>query len=183
MKRFNLLFIAIGLMLAGCSENSTTQGNLPLNETDSIIQPMPEDMPNDFGFSVLFGIGKKNEVNTFKEIVTKDLIEDGTATADVALTQVEMNEIYERMKEIKIKETKELIPDSINESICSQEPYEEDEWKITINGEIITHSVSGTYCDPTDDAKQLLELRKFVFSKIKSKEEYIKLPDSKGGYE
>lgn len=187
MKRFILLFIVIGLMLAGCSKNSTTQGNLPLNETDSTIQPMPEDMPNDFGFSVLFGIGKKNEVNTFKETVTKDLIEDGTATVNVALTQEEMNEIYERMKErmkeIKINEKKELVPEPINESICSQEPYEEDEWKITINGKTITHSVSGTYCEPTDDAKQLLELRKFVFSKIKSKEQYIGLPDSKGGYE
>ncbi len=183
MKRFLLLFIVIGLMLAGCSKNSTTQGDSPSNEPDSTIQAMPKAMPNDFGFSVLFGIGKKNEINTFNETVTKDLIEDGTTTVDIALTEEEMNEVYERMKEINIKETKELVPKPINDSICSQEPYEEDEWKITINGETITHSVSGTYCEPTDDAKQLLELRKFVFSKIKSKEQYIGLPGSKGGYD
>jgi len=183
MKRVILLFIVIGLMLAGCSKNSTTQEDSPSNETDSTIQAMPEDMPNDFGFSVLFGIGKKNKFNTFKETVTKDLIEDGTTTVDLVLTEEEMNEIYERMKEINIRETKELVPKPINDSICSQEPYEEDEWKITINGETITHSVSGTYCEPTNDAIQLIELRKFVLSKIESKEQYIELPDSKGGYD
>lgn len=144
---------------------------------------MPEDMPNDFGFSIQFGVRKNNEINTFKGTVTKDLLADGTATAEVNLTDEELAAIYEKMKEINILETKNFIPDLIDGTICVQEPYEEDEWKITINGETSTHSFSGTYCKLTNDAKQLLELRNDVFSMIKDKEEYVELPESKGEYE
>lgn len=183
MKRLIVLFTVLGLVLVGCSKNSTTQKVSLSNETDTIIEAMPEDMPVDFGFSILFGVGKKNEINTFNNTVTKDLIKNGTVTANVALTDEEMNEIYVRMKEVNIKEKKMFVPEPLNGSVCEQEPYEEDEWKITLNGETITHSISGTYCEPTDDGKQLRESRNFIFSKIKSKKVFIELPDSKGGYE
>lgn len=180
------MFILFTFVLIACNQlnkDSNEVGDLRSNETASTIQTMPEDMPNDFGFSIQFGVGKNNEINTFEDTVTKDLITDGTAKADVTLTDREMDEIYEEMKEVNIVETKKFTPEPKNGTICTQEPHEEDEWKITVNGETITHSVSGTYCEPTNDAKQLIELRNYVFSIIRSKEEYIELPESKGGYQ
>lgn len=177
MKKFLMLIMAIALVFAGCGKNPSSK------ESSSTTQTMPEEMPKDFGFSVSFGIGKKNEINTFKDTVTKDLIEDGTITADITLTDEEMAEIYESMKEINVIGAKKFVPKPLNEEICMKVPYEEDEWTITLNGETITHAISGTYCEPTKDAKQFLELRNYVFNKVKNKDIYRKLPESTGGYD
>ncbi|WP_342512409.1 hypothetical protein MKY34_17565 [Sporosarcina sp. FSL K6-1522] len=181
MKRL-LPVILFTFVLNACNPSNTVDGPTS-NETNSTVQTMPEDMPNDFGFSIQFGVGKNNEIDTFKGTVTKDLIEDGTATAAVTFSDEELAAIYEEMKDVRIIEAKKFIPDPINGTVCVQEPHEEDQWKITINGETITHSFSEEYCEPTNDAKQLLELRNYVFSLIKSKEAYLLLPESTGGYD
>ncbi|QFF99032.1 hypothetical protein PB01_09450 [Psychrobacillus glaciei] len=183
MKRL-LFFILFAFVLNACHQPIKDSNEVDfIRSNESTVQTMPEDMPNDFGFSIQFGMGKKNEINTFEGTVTKDLITDGITTAAVTFTDEEMNEIYEKMKELNIIETKKIIPEPIDGTNCIQEPHEEDEWKITINGETISHTVSGAYCEPTNDAKQLIELRNYVFSIIRSKEEYIELPESKGRYQ
>ena len=169
-------------MLSACNPSNKVDVSTS-NEKDSTVQAMPEDMPNDFGFSIQFGVGKNNAIDTFKGTVIKDLIEAGTATAAVTFSDEELADIYEKMKDVNIIEAKKFTPDPINGTVCVQEPHEEDQWKITLNGDTITHSFSGEYCEPTNDAKQLLELRNYVFSIIKSKEGYLLLPESTGGYE
>ena len=144
---------------------------------------MPHEMPDDFAFSIQFGVDKKNEINSYDGTVTKDLIADGTTTADISLTSEEMNTVYELMREVNILEEKELIPDPIFDEVCVQEPHEDDEWKITMNGETIIISIDGTYCEPTKDAKQLIQIRDAVFTMIKDKDEFKALPDSTGGYD
>ncbi|QUG41219.1 hypothetical protein KD050_18360 [Psychrobacillus sp. INOP01] len=153
------------------------------NVANSNTQNMPIDMPSDFDFSIQFGVQKKNEISTFEGTVTKDLIADGTATTEFILTEEEMKDIYEKMLEINIAEKKEFTPEPINGTTCMAEPHGEDEWKIIINGETIRHLFSEEYCEPTNDAKQLIELRNYVFNIIKTKSEYKSLPESKGGYE
>ncbi len=140
---------------------------------------MPVEMPSDFDFIVEFGVLKKNVITTYEDTVTKDLISDGTATTNLIFTTEEMESIYREMKDMNITETKNLVP----KTNCAKEPFSEDNWEITINGEVITHAVSGKYCETTNDAKQLIELRNYVFSLVKNKEEYKKLPEAKGGYE
>lgn len=71
---------------------------------------MPENMPDDFDFSITFGYDKKNEINTYDGTVTKDLIMDGTATADITFTIEEKQKIYNMMREINITATKKLTP-------------------------------------------------------------------------
>lgn len=196
-KRYFLTFIIlITFILGACSQ---TEGNVggsdanteemdtntmepDTNETSSAPNTMPKDMPEDFNFSVQYGVTKKNEVNTFEGTATKDLIEDGTATAEINFTEEEMNKIYEKMKEINIVEKKKFTPEPVNGTVCAQEPHEEDDWKITINGETITHFVSGGYCEPTNDAKQMIQLRNYITKIVKSKDAYRALPNSRGGY-
>ncbi|GAA0342206.1 hypothetical protein GCM10008931_36990 [Oceanobacillus oncorhynchi subsp. oncorhynchi] len=87
------------------------------------------------------------------------------------------------MKEINIKEPKEFTPEPVDGTIRSVEPHEEDAWEIIVNGETITHSVSGAYCEPTEDTKEIIGLRDDVFSIVKEKNAYKALPEAKGGYE
>ncbi|MFS0861907.1 hypothetical protein [Fredinandcohnia sp. 179-A 10B2 NHS] len=168
MKQVFVWVFFIMLLIVGCEDR-----------TDSIPSNMPDDMPHDFNFSLNFGVLGKNEINTYSGTVTKDLIENGTATAKVTFSNSELAAIYKKMKEINIVEEKKLIPNTA----CSQEPYSTDKWEITINGEIYTHVVSGQYCELTSDAEQLIQMRNFVFNFVKQKEEYRKLPEAVGGYE
>ncbi|QOY38062.1 hypothetical protein AWH56_011270 [Anaerobacillus isosaccharinicus] len=170
MIRISLfLLILFSILASGCGFD------LDSNAVESNVQ----SMPNDFNFSVQFGVNRRNEINTFEDKVTKDLIENGTATTKIALTDEEMAMVYQKMKDIIIIERKELIP----KTNCMKEPHEEDEWNIRINGKTITLSISGAYCEPTTDATQLIELRNYVFNIVKNKVEYKELPASKGGYE
>ncbi|WP_277585235.1 hypothetical protein [Psychrobacillus antarcticus] len=180
----SLIFLSIGLL--GCQQNgeeNESNNEVSKNITNSPTKNMPKDMPSDFDFSIQFGVQKKNEINTFEGTVTKDLIADGTATTEVILTEEEMKDIYKKMQEINIVETKEFTPEPINGMLCKQQPYEKDKWEIIINGETIKHLISGEDCEPTNDAKQLIELRNYVFNIIKSKGEYKSLPESNGGYQ
>lgn len=172
MKKVGLILLSI--VLFACQ---------PKGEEQALYDSPPQEMPSDFNFSLQFGIQKKNEINTFEGMLTKDLIADGVATGDLILTEEEMEDIYERMREIKIAEPKDFTPEPVNGEVCTQEPYEEDEWNIVINGETITHSISGSFCEPTADAKQFIELRNEVVNQIKRKVEYKSLPKSRGGYE
>ncbi|GGP16067.1 hypothetical protein [Oceanobacillus neutriphilus] len=179
MKKL-LLFTLLILSLSACSQPEPNE--IEPTHVDPAVS-MPKDMPDDFGFSIQFGVGKNNVINTFEGTVTKDLITDGTATTEITLTEEEMKAIYERMIEINVVETKEFTPEPVNGTMCNIEPHEDDDWKIIINGETITHSVSGAYCDPTDDTEQLIKLRNYVFGIVRGKEAYKELPDAKGGYD
>src|SRR5690625_2910653 len=137
---------------------------------------MPEQMPEDFGFSIQYGVGKKNEIDTFRGVVIKDLIANGTAKANITFSDKEMSEIYEKMKDINVLEEKNFI------SSCGSVPYEENEWKIILNGETVTHSIR-EYCDPTKVAEQFLELRNYASDKVKNIQEFTQLPKAKGGYD
>ncbi|MUK90715.1 hypothetical protein GMD78_20375 [Ornithinibacillus sp. L9] len=160
-------------ILSGCFFN-VERSNENSNEKN-----MPKDMPTDFNFSLKSGINKNNEINTYENTLTKDLIEDGKVTTTTTFTGEEMLDIYEKMRGINILAEKNLIP----VTTCMQEPYEDDEWKITINGETTKLLISGKYCESTEDAKQLIQLRNYIYSKVKRKEEYKNLPKAKGGYE
>lgn len=167
MKQVTFLLFIFTLFLSGCGLK---------NDTKDV---MPEEMPSDFGFSVKFGVGKKNEFNTFEGIVTKDLVADGTATINLPLTIEEKAKIYEKMKNINIISMKELTP----KTECMTKPYSEDEWKITINGEKITPYISGAYCEKANDENKLIDLRNYIRNIVQSKVEYKKLPEATGGYE
>lgn len=169
------MIISLLLILSGCG-NDIPSEHIDLESKNN----MPEKIPSDFEFSVQFGIQSKNEINTFKNFVRKDLIVDGTARTEIFFTQEEMERIYQKMREINIMESKELIPDK---SSCMQTPYGEDKWRIQLNDEIITFHWSGEFCDRTEDAWDLIELRDYIFSIVKNKEAFVNLPDAVGGYD
>ncbi|OMF96545.1 hypothetical protein BK147_14130 [Paenibacillus sp. FSL R7-0337] len=172
------LLLAV-LLIAGCSTNKDAQ---PAPEQPEVLGEMPEDMPADFDFFVRYGYGEvtKNEINTYQDTVVKDLIMNGTATADITLTEDEMRSIYERMRGIGIMGKLALVP---LKQGCAVVPYQEDSWRITVNGFTRNWSWSGGKCELTEDAEQLLELRTFIAEIVAGKEEYQALPEAEGGYD
>lgn len=143
---------------------------------------MPEAKPEPFNFSVSFGYGtvNKNEINTFNNTVTKDLVMNGTATANLTLTTEEMNDIYDVMREIDV--LRELDLDN-SDSNCSSTPVNEDHWEIQVDGEQRTFDWSSERCEMTDDANKLKELRNYIFDIVQDKKEYKELPEAAGGYD
>ena len=149
MKRLLLGIVISLLIISGCGHNSDLSRGSD-SETKSDKQ-MPNEMTEDFNFSLSFGYGEvnKNEINTYNNSVTKDLIMKGTAKADVSFSQDEMQSIYEKMREINIMGMNEFS----QQGGCSQTPSNTDIWKITINGETKTFSWTDQDCSVSNDEK------------------------------
>lgn len=181
-----MIIVCFGL-LAGCGAETSGKvghagdsGNGQLTENKS--SGMPDIMPSDFNFRVSYGYGEvtKNEINTYENTATKDLVVNGEAQTDLTLSEDEMRGIYEKMKEIDITGRLKLKPD---QSSCSVVPYNEDSWKVTAGGKTVTLSWSEEHCELTDDAKALKALRMYIQRIVEGKEAYQQLPEAKGGYD
>jgi hypothetical protein len=166
VKRIILAIAGALLIMTGCGSKETA---------------MPIEMPSDYNFSVRYGYGDmtKNEINTYEDTVTKDLIMNGAATARLIISEDEMRDIYAKMREIDIMAAKKLP----KKKGCFRTPSNEENWKITVNGETMTFAWTDEYCDMTEDANQLLELRKYIQNIVEDTEAYQALPEAEGGYD
>lgn len=173
MKKLLLLFILLTFVLGACNQSNKVDKSVSA-EQKSIS--MPEEMPQDFGFSLQFGHGMRKKIDTFNGTVSNE-----NAIADMTLSDKEMSDIYQKMREINVLEEKNFVPEIIDGKTCAKIPHEEDEWNITLNGETIHHYISGAPCIPTKDGSEFLKLRNFVYDKVKIKKEYQELPASGGG--
>lgn len=165
MKFVSIILIA-AVLFTGCTSALPEEGD-----------PMTEQMPGDFAFSVHFG--GKNAIDSFRGIVVKDLISAGTAEASVTFTNEEMASIFEKMKEIDVLGPKNFAGDSR----CRRVPAGEDVWKIRINGKEKTIRVPLQHCETPKDAKRMIELRNWVLNIMKEKDGYKTLPEAEGGYQ
>lgn len=160
-----LPFLLLVIFLISCNQRANT---------------IPEKMPDDFNFSVRYGITSKNEINTFESTVTKDLVMNGTMTTNIKLSENERIDIYNKLREINILKEIKLLP----KSKCSRMiPFSEDHWNIRIDGKVLSFTWIEGSCEETADARKLEDLREFVFNFVKDKPEYKELPEAVGAYE
>lgn len=141
-------------------------------------------MPVDFHFKMSYGVGSKNEIDTFQGVYTKDLVLDGVAQIELVFTNEERDRIYEEMKKIDLLvRSKKVTNQDKDGSYCGSDPVEATIISMVVNGK--THEVSWT----TDNCQtqDLLELEGFVDfiheKLIVTKKEYQKLPSETGGYD
>ncbi|MBM7095132.1 hypothetical protein JSY36_05110 [Bacillus sp. H-16] len=161
MKR--MVFMVIGLLgLAACS-----------NETSAL----PGEMPEDFDFSLRFGIGSANELNTFEDTYTKDLIEDGRETTVMVLTEEEMALIYEEMRDANVLD----MSGNAGGAACS-DPH--NSYHLSLQADDETYSdVWDTSCE-TRHTKKWESFMAFLLTEIiHPKPEYQELPEARGGYD
>lgn len=137
-----------------------------------------EDMPDDFNFSLTYGSYAKKKIDTFKNIVVKDLVEDGTIEANIALTEEEMKQIHNEM--IKINVMGELDLDEDKE--CHSEPPRVSIWDIQMDGKTKSFNYQ-SHCNYPEDVLSLLKLEEYIHNIVSTKAEYKALPESRGAYE
>jgi hypothetical protein len=165
IKRIIICILTILLsVIAGCSTGVSVKQN--------------QDMPEDFDFTLSYGTYGKQKIDTFTDVVVKDLVEDGVFEANISFTEEEMKQIYHEM--MKINVMGELDLDEDNE--CNVEPPSISVWKIQMDGKTKSFSYQ-SYCDYPKDALKLLKLEEYIHNIVSTKEEYKELPVSIGGYE
>ena len=157
-----LVFISL-LLVAGC---------------DNTQEVMTEEMPEDFNFSLTYGTYGKKKIDTFQDIVVKDLVEDGTIEANIALTNEEKQAIYDEMYNMNIMGDLDLNKGRE----CEVKPPSITKWVIKMNGEMKKISYE-SYCDYPPDVLNLIKLEDFIHTLVSSKKEYLDLPASNGYYE
>ncbi len=145
------------------------------NNTQSNTSQM---MPDDFNFSLTYGTYGKQKIDTFKEIVVKDLVADGTIKASISLTEKEKQGIYDEMMKIDIMG--ELNLDKEKE--CRTEPSYISKWKIHMNGDTKSFHHKA-YCEYPEDVLNLIKLKDYIHNVVSSKKEYMALPEPNGYYQ
>lgn len=164
-----VLFI---VMLAGCNL-------IKPSDSKQVAPKLPENKPSDFNFVVDYGVSAGNELDTIKGIYIKDMIGAPSVTANLKLSEADMNEIYSKMKDIDILSYPEKFYPKGN-VLCT--PYDTYSIKILYNGKTKNiHWDDGNLSD-SKDAVQLRNLFKRIDQIVSKKEEYKKLPEPKGGY-
>lgn len=164
MKFFIVFTAFILLIMSGCS---------------SAVNAMPEEMPADFDFRLSYGINGGKKVDTFNDVVVKDLIEDGSAEARITLSEQEMETIYRQLAEINVIGDLDLVKNPR----CQVEPPSRSAWKIVANGETAEFTYGDDCGMEPRDVKKLRALEIEIQKMVSSKEAYQELPEANGAYE
>jgi hypothetical protein len=169
MKRmkFSITICILSFLLSlilGCSNEVSVKPN--------------QDMPEDFNFILNYGTYGKQKIDTFKDVVVKDLVEDGIFEANISLTEEEMKQIHHEMVKINVMGELDLEEDKE----CHVEPPSISVWEIQMDGKTKSFSYQ-SYCDYPEDALKLLKLEEYIHNIVSTKEEYKELPESRGAYE
>ena len=165
MAKFVIPFIAF--VLLSCSD----QGLLPQDR--------------DFNLLLRAGVGGRNQLNTFDNTYTKDLILDGTITVSIVLSDSELHSIESKLVEsgfFAYPDTFRVTPtDSLYLSI---EPYQMYYFSVKRQSRIKTlywdDSIVPFYTDPR--RKNLQDIMVFISNIISRKPEFLRLPPARGGY-
>lgn len=131
--------------------------------------------PSDFNFIFKYGVMAKNELNTFNQTFTKDMIVDAPITIELKLTDDEMESVYDKIRSSNLFSAAGA---KINENIMVT-PC--DNYYLMIQTGDIQRELLWNDChgEIKDQRKKFTDYIKQI---IFSKEEYKKLPEPQGGY-
>ncbi|WP_404458264.1 hypothetical protein [Sutcliffiella horikoshii] len=163
--------LPILFLLSSCSSDEDVSAPI-LSDVSTPV------MPTDFEFSLTYGTYGKQKVDTFHDMVIKDLVIYGTIEVEIPLTVEEKNLIYNEMLKLNIMGDWTID----RELQCAAEPSSFTSWHIQMNGETKEFSY-GDFCEYPEDVRRLIDLEDFIHDLVAAKEEYQELPDSNGWYE
>jgi hypothetical protein len=137
--------------------------------------------PDEQFVQILFKYNFKDELNTFENYLTKDLVLDGLIKVNFWMTKEEQNKIQDKVFDTQFF----LLPDTIlNTAPVDVSPNPVQSLKIKVNSD--ENSVTWNYIIPeyqTEQYQKLVELSRFIINIIESKPEYKSLPPRNGGYD
>ncbi|OGO18782.1 MAG: hypothetical protein A2Z15_07880 [Chloroflexi bacterium RBG_16_50_11] len=181
-----LLAISLGLILiplvfAGCGKNVATApqpstGNSPATTTTSDN--------SSFNFILKYGVTAKNEIDTYQDKFTKDMISDPPITINLRLTNEEMERIYQKMIEIDFFSYPERFMVNVppGEPTTIVTPFPIYQFTVEKDSQIKKLDWDDRIMNPDVKADRLRELINLIIDIIESKEDYKALPEPSGGY-
>ena len=182
MRKIAVLSSSLILALTACGtddgeqEEQVTSDEQTGNENEENGE-LPEDMPDNFNFSLNYGFEAANEMNTYDDTYTKDLADDGDETIDFELTEEDMELAYEELMNADIL----TAPEEVSEQACV-EPYEENHLQMTVDGEEFEQEWISAECDEYDE--QLSHAINTIHLEIiEPRSEFQELPEPSGGYD
>lgn len=152
---------------------------LSLSCSDSGLSPESRD----FNLKLRYGIAARNELNTFQNTYTKDLILDGTITARFVLSDADLDQIKDKMIEIDFFSYPEVFTAVRTDTmVASFEPHATYDFEVKYNSSIKRLHWDDGIITSDQKATRLRELIRFIQSIIEAKPEYRQLPPVRGGY-
>ena len=166
MKRLALIVLSAYFLLvfSGC-------GNTPPGESD-------------FNLTFEYGVGAKNELNTFDGTYTRDMVLDPSITVELSLSEEELDSIYQKMVEIDFFN----YPDEFSVLVAPDDrigivtPYNSYYFKVEYDSRVKELRWEDEILKENVDADNLRGLINLIRDIIESKDEYKELPEPTSGY-
>lgn len=157
-------------------ENLTTSQQdvaLRIFRTLQFVEKDANQSPS-FDFAFKYGVGAKNELDTFHDTFTKDMIVDAPITITLKLTDEELDGIREKIEELNLFRPTEGSSTKVIMSPCT-------DYDLLTQTFAVQSHVAWDGCE--DGVNQDLEsLETYIRSIVESKDAYKALPEPQGGY-
>jgi len=152
------------------STPSPTSALTPIPTPSPSRKPTPQS--TSFNLIFRYGVGAKNELNTFDQTYTKDMVLDPSVTIKFKLTDNELSGIYQKINDLKLFDKNEERTDG-NMLPCSS-------YYLKVQIDSIQKELSWNCRGKISD--KLQQFTNYIIPIIESKQEYKELPTPKGGY-
>jgi hypothetical protein len=146
-----------------------------------LVNSVPEYDSSKNALNIIFryGVGAKNELDTFEGTFTKDLVMNGRATTRMVLSQEELKTIQTELTEIGFFSIPENFPSNPSMTVDPQIDY-----CIIVQEANQTREVN--WCNnslmETNIENNLMQMAAYLCDMIEQKPEYKALPPPNGGY-
>jgi hypothetical protein len=137
------------------------------------------NLADDFNLVLKYGVGAKNELNTFDATFTKDLILDPPVTTKLGITSQEKMQILERIDEMDLFGFPNNFPMNPHAWTTPQMDYYIKVQNGSQVKEITWNSNSLIESDVKNGLDQVVS---YIICLIEQKSEYKELPNPNGGY-
>jgi hypothetical protein len=170
MKNKFILIIVVGIILAVMGFFMYKQINVP-------SQNPPAGEPTSFNLIFRYGVGAKNELNTFDQTYTKDMLMNPSVTIKFKLADNELAGIYQKINDSKLFDKNEKPAEEdigMMRTPCSS-------YYLKVQNDSVQKELSWDDCRGKISDK-FQQFTNYIIPIIESKEEYKKLPAPTGGY-
>ena len=133
----------------------------------------------DFNLVFKYGVGAKNELNTFRGMYTKDMVIDHSITIRLTLSQQELAQIHQKMADIDFFNLPESFPQRSDYFVTPSSDYYLKVQNGSRTKEVSWNSNSQLDANVEEGLCELVEL---IRSIVDQKLEYKILPPARGGY-
>ena len=143
----------------------------------------PPASPSNLNLIFKYGVGARNELNTFNSTYTRDMVMDPPITVNLSLSEEDLDIIYEKMLEIDFFDyPEEFSVSTSGGSFGIMTPYSSYYFRVEYDSGIKELRWKDEISYPDENADRLRELIQLIRDIIEAKEEYKNLPEPTGGY-